>query len=731
MNLKTGGTMKRIQFLSFILVCVLLCSTVFNTVSLAASTLDTVEHESDYECEEEKKAITISQNQTLEYDDANLDYDIRRAIDETLGNVSLRSSEYLYNLDGSPDYIYVEFEQGGYAVLLKQTMELLEYSYAGKPEYDADAKKYYGGPNLYFQKINGKFIDAHLKNPIEISAELAATYAQSVRDVFLDSSKATYNENVKFDYSTNENYLIKQMNTGIASNPKTMSSIPKADDNPYIKNLPVSDGTYISNYQYFILNPTHGTNSTGSCSAVATQLLMSYHNYYSDRRIIANENLNGSNTPSLMNRNPNYCEDPMSMTSYTLGSRGTREDGSDDANSYFAMVLDAVPKGSATAGIKSGINTLLTNRNAQIANDISYTLGSEAGRYVSEGVWTAVDTSGIVDEIDNGRPVIVIMTKNLSGLNHSVIAYGYQDYTYPGTSNTYSGFITHFGWNSNYLNVWVNSAWCYSYVTLEINHTHSHTTYIGSIGNTDKTEYKCSVCGHRTAKEIDVIEVASRDRYTERVVNLAPYTVKDYYVSFEVGGSKIIQAFGTKDTVIEVYDADGVYVDSDDDHGVGNNAFLRKELQANTQYRIRVYFWPESQSGSTKLVITPTQWLIKSGSTSIETIDDIWLVENRSSYALNTSLALNNTKVFRFVAPSTGTYTFETTGDYDSYLYVVDPQSDTLIGSSDYNDDGGEGQNALLSKALTAGKTYLVFYSAFNIQNQSSTGSIQFRISKE
>lgn len=67
MNLKTGGTMKRIQFLSFILVCVLLCSTVFNTVSLAASTLDTVEHESDYECEEEKKAITISQNQTLEY----------------------------------------------------------------------------------------------------------------------------------------------------------------------------------------------------------------------------------------------------------------------------------------------------------------------------------------------------------------------------------------------------------------------------------------------------------------------------------------------------------------------------------------------------------------------------------------------------------------------------------------------------------------------------------------
>lgn len=218
-------------------------------------------------------------------------------------------------------------------------------------------------------------------------------------------------------------------------------------------------------------------------------------------------------------------------------------------------------------------------------------------------------------------------------------------------------------------------------------------------------------------------------RYTEKVINLGAGGYKDFFVTFATAGSKLIQTFGTKDTIIELYDANGRLVDADDDGGIDNNALLRIELEANTQYRIRVYFFSSSAYGNTKLFITPTQWLINSGSKSINKFEDIWLVENRTSYALNTSLTLNNTKVFRFVAPSTGTYTFETTGDYDSYVYVIDPQSSQLLTSSDYNDDGGEKQNALLTKKLTAGKTYLVFYSAYNIQSQSSVGSIQFKIS--
>ena len=47
----------------------------------------------------------------------------------------------------------------------------------------------------------------------------------------------------------------------------------------------------ITNKNYFIINPRHykndgSDNSKGSCTTVAAQLLLGYHNYYSDRRLI-------------------------------------------------------------------------------------------------------------------------------------------------------------------------------------------------------------------------------------------------------------------------------------------------------------------------------------------------------------------------------------------------------------------------------------------------------------
>jgi len=44
------------------------------------------------------------------------------------GDISIKSGEYLYNLDESPDFIYVEFEDFGYAIYSSQTLDILEYS---------------------------------------------------------------------------------------------------------------------------------------------------------------------------------------------------------------------------------------------------------------------------------------------------------------------------------------------------------------------------------------------------------------------------------------------------------------------------------------------------------------------------------------------------------------------------------------------------------------------------
>ena len=74
-------------------------------------------------------------------------------VEPIFGDRIISSCEYIYNLDNSADYIYVEFENGGYAIYAKQTMEMLEYSLQDSLPYtDSNASKYYAGPANYFYK---------------------------------------------------------------------------------------------------------------------------------------------------------------------------------------------------------------------------------------------------------------------------------------------------------------------------------------------------------------------------------------------------------------------------------------------------------------------------------------------------------------------------------------------------------------------------------------------------
>ena len=213
-------------------------------------------------------------------------------------------------------------------------------------------------------------------------------------------------------------------------------------------------------------------------------------------------------------------------------------------------------------------------------------------------------------------------------------------------------------------------------------------------------------------------------RYAERIIYLDKGEYADFLTTFSTNGSKMIQTLGTKATKIEIYNdaistTTPLYSNVAGGHSV--NAFLRKELQSGIQYRIRVSFTNSQANGYTKLVITPTTWLIKSGSSSISSFSDIWTV-NSTNYSLNTSTTTNQVKVLVFTPPSTGSYTIATTGNIDTYLYVIDAQATDIIEQNiDYNDDGGSGNNAQLTKAFTAGKQYLIFYSAYNIFQNNST----------
>ena len=61
----------------------------------------------------------------------------------------------------------------------------------------------------------------------------------------------------------------------------------------YIDNVGIANFNnmkYIENHKYFKSNPQHAENNSedngvGTCTTVAMQLLLGYHNYYSDRRL--------------------------------------------------------------------------------------------------------------------------------------------------------------------------------------------------------------------------------------------------------------------------------------------------------------------------------------------------------------------------------------------------------------------------------------------------------------
>lgn len=306
-------------------------------------------------------------------------HDLESLINCMFGNINIAKAEYLYNLDETNDYIYVEFENNGYAVYFKDTLELLEYSAQGKIDYpNTSENKYYGGPGKYFVKQNNTFSDIKTNAAFNLPDETINDYSNKVRTLLMNNyeNKNIKKCNIPTSINMSEIELLANDETPKANDNlqecETGSSAPSYDRNNLIR---VTDGAYIDHHEYFLTDPLHGYNMTGTCGAVATQLLLSYNNYYNDRRIIANNYLNGD--INNLEDNPNTCTDPTLMTPETLGTRGYYEDGSDQTdikNSYFKYVVDKVPAWASVNQVKEGINSILTERNNEIDGTIKYTV---------------------------------------------------------------------------------------------------------------------------------------------------------------------------------------------------------------------------------------------------------------------------------------------------------------------------------------------------------------------
>ena len=97
---------------------------------------------------------------------------------QIFGDVKIKSSEYLYGFNDSPDYIYVDFEDYGYAVYFGNTMELMEYAPTGSLPYsDNITQKYYAGPSNYFSRKGEQFINTLTGENLHLSRADAASYS--------------------------------------------------------------------------------------------------------------------------------------------------------------------------------------------------------------------------------------------------------------------------------------------------------------------------------------------------------------------------------------------------------------------------------------------------------------------------------------------------------------------------------------------------------------------------
>lgn len=212
----------------------------------------------------------------------------------------------------------------------------------------------------------------------------------------------------------------------------------------------------------------------------------------------------------------------------------------------------------------------------------------------------------------------------------------------------------------------------------------------------------------------------SNFKYDEREITLTPGSCFDYKVTFQAGGSKVFQTMGEKDTVIEILQANGTVLSSDDDSGYNTNAFLRYYVVAYQEYTVRVKFWG-GDYGTTKFVVLPAYTVRESDSEALESYEDI---KSFTTSALSFKTYATNyyMKVIRFIPTSSAVYTIELSSVFDTCLYLLDPRSHKeygFVGDEEeldiggfYDDNSGVDLNASITVALEQNVEYLIIYGA-------------------
>ena len=246
---------------------------------------------------------------------------------------------------------------------------------------------------------------------------------------------------------------------------------------------------YIHNFIYFKSDPLHATHnqeygSFGTCTSIAMQMLLGYHNYYSDRRIIPifdNEGIRFlDESYGKVNKSPelSYVEE-ISEYPDSIGTLTHVYDKLIEMNS----IVDVPFLGQNVFSMAVTANTFVEEFS---------TCDSESVHIYA----SFYNQSEVISEIDCNRPVILGMEKYGEEANqvtfHVVVAYGY------AYNNGTLGYITHFGTESSKVSMWVPASYFSFQITMNVEHEHSFISQGTTKDAFDNEIYfinECTECG--------------------------------------------------------------------------------------------------------------------------------------------------------------------------------------------------------------------------------------------
>ena len=291
-----------------------------------------------------------------------------------------------------------------------------------------------------------------------------------------------------------EEYSIAETtDTGISDN--FLDSLLHSDEQFTITSKYISDSIY-----FLTIGDAYGVNQNGTCSSVATQLLLGFNNWKNDGRLIPkgtlanNERFISYDDTDISTKSKPYSKDCMITTClYNLN---------DSTITFYEKLVELINTnsngnlvGANMHQIKSGIMNYL--------ND--YYSGDIASISMTSNYGGVEDIDNIQNEINNNRPVIVSLylyeNSQIVG-SHSVVAYGYQTIAFHNAVWE-NGIVVHFGLpnsSNEVLNkVWINENWIRGYCSFVVSHIHDGDDNNGSPYNGDSHILICDICKRTTA----------------------------------------------------------------------------------------------------------------------------------------------------------------------------------------------------------------------------------------